>query len=165
MKKDSGGDAVSTEDWPPYVDCGSKLTALIRHVLLGNALLIARVAMSSNAFDKASMSPFQAEMQHRRLWACYMMTAYSPDPYLQKYTFPLVKGIGLPCRDEDFNPEMVSPAPPSNHECHNVSVAGELIKIICLWQVLPRDYPLKVLNDQTTLANFCTCNTGPKFAS
>ncbi|KAJ4151464.1 hypothetical protein LMH87_012163 [Akanthomyces muscarius] len=99
----------------------------------GNALLIARVATTPNASNRASMTPFQAEMQRRRLWACYLMTAYSSEPHLQRYTFQLVKDIGLPCQDEDFNPEMASPTPPGSNERQSVSLAGELIKIICLW--------------------------------
>lgn len=122
--------------------------------ILGNALLIARVATTPNASNRASMTPFQAEMQRRRLWACYLMTAYSSEPHLQRYTFQLVKDIGLPCQDEDFNPEMASPTPPGSNERQSVSLAGELIKIICLWQVYPMSGALEVRNDKAALANF-----------
>ncbi len=139
MKKDNGSDAPSTEvrEWR-YVGRCSKLTAFLYVSLCsGNALLIAHTAMNANAPGKAELDPFQLEMQRRRLWACYMMTAYSSDPYLQRCTFQLVKDIRLPCREEDFNPGMASPESSTSSDCESASITGEIIRIVCLWQVYP----------------------------
>lgn len=108
---------------------------------LGNAILIAQVALSPNALRKGLRDPFQDEMQRRRLWACYLMTSYSSETYLQKWTFRLVKDLGLPCREEDFHSEMARPVAPPSMESQNHGLAGELIRIICLWQVTVTQKP------------------------
>lgn len=120
--------------YPAVTDIG-RMNNLIH---LGNAILIAQVALSPNALRKGLRNPFQDEMQRRRLWACYLMTSYSSETYLQKWTFQLVKNLGLPCREEDFNPEMARPVALPSVESRDPSLAGELIKIICLWQVDPK---------------------------
>lgn len=104
-------------------------------MFLGNALVIAQVAMSPSALGKDSRDPFRDEMQRRRLWACYLMTSYSSETHLQKWAFQFVKGLGLPCREDEFYPGMASPVLPVSIERPNVGVVGHLIGIICLWQV------------------------------
>ncbi|KAJ3490811.1 hypothetical protein NLG97_g5712 [Lecanicillium saksenae] len=123
----------------------------------GNAILIAQVALSPNALEKGLRGPFQDEMQRRRLWACYLMTSYSSETYLQKWTFQLVKNLGLPCREEEFSPDMARTAAPIGIEGQNVGLAGELIRIICLWQVDPKECTCYLANSTFPNCRNKTC--------
>lgn len=143
-----------------YVIKCSAMTDIGRiHTLtpIGNAILIAQVALSPNALKQGSKDPFQDEMQRRRLWACYLMASYSSDTYLQRWTFQLVKNLGLPCREEDFNPDMARREASPTAETQNSGLAGELIRIICLWQVDPKALRYDLANSALTMCRNQTC--------